>query len=154
MRFAEVFLRLGSALVAWMVIYAHFLWLAVLFRLGCGPDGDEMHRLLLGLAPVTIGVAFALRATRPINEIHSMLRWLAVPLLLLLPFIGQSIWEAIEATFVDDSAFCASAPPSVWQLAWAPAQVVTVMLVLYLAYRVWRSAASDRAVPETPEKQA
>ena len=48
MRFAEVFLRLDSALVAWMVLYARFLWLAVLFRLGCGPDGAETHKVLPG----------------------------------------------------------------------------------------------------------
>lgn len=154
MRFAEVFLRLGAALVGWMVIYAHFLWLAVLFRLGCGPDGDEMHGLLLGLAPVTIGLAFALQATRPFNEIHRMLRWLAVPLVLLLPFIGQSVWQAVEATIVNESAFCANVPPSIWQTAWAPAQIITVTLVLYLAYRVWRNAASDLAAAEGPEKPA
>ena len=154
MRFAEVFLRLGSALVAWMVIYAHMLWLAVLFRLACGPDGDEMHRLLLGLAPITIGAAVALRSTRPLEEIHSMLRWLAVPLLLLLPFIGRSIWQAVEATVVNESAFCANVPPAIWQIIWAPVQIATAALVLYLAYRVWRSVAEDRAAAEGPEKSA
>ena len=154
MRFAEVFLRLGSALVAWMVIYAHILLLAVLFRLACGPDGDEMHRLLLGLAPVAIGASFALRATRPIAEIHSMLRWLAVPLLLLLPFVGRSIWQAVEATINNEAAFCADVPPSAWQIVWAPAQIVTVALILYGAYRVWRSVASDRVATENPENPA
>ena len=145
MRFAEVFLRLGSALVAWMVIYAHFLWLAVLFRVGCGPDGDEMYKLLLGLAPITIGVSFALRATRPFAEIHSMLRWFAVPLVLLLPFIGRIIWQAIDATVINEAAFCSGEPPPLWQLAWAPAQIVTVAIVLILAFRVWRSVAADAA---------
>ena len=54
MRFAEVFLRMGTALVAWMMLLTHFVWLAVLHVIGCGPDGDEMHRLLFGLAPFTI----------------------------------------------------------------------------------------------------
>ena len=150
MRFAEVFLRLGATLVAWMVIYAHILWLAVLFRLGCGPDGDEMHKLLLGLAPVTIGVSFALRATRSFAEIHGMLKWLAVPLLLLLPFVVQSIWQAVQVTVTNESAFCANVPPAIWQVAWAPAQIVTVTVVLYMAWRVWRSASAARAAAENP----
>ena len=41
-----------------MMLYAHIVWLAALQVMGCGPDGDEMHRLLLGLAPVTVGFAF------------------------------------------------------------------------------------------------
>lgn len=150
MRFAEVFLRLGASLVAWMVIYAHVLWLAVLFRLACGPDGDEMHKLLLGLAPITIGSAFALRSTRPIEEIHSMLRWLGVPLLLLVPFVVQSIWQAVETVVINESAFCANVPPAIWQIAWAPAQIITLSLVLYMVYRVWRSVAGDRKTTETP----
>ncbi len=142
MRFAEVFLRLGSALVAWMVIYAHILWLAVLFRLACGPDGDEMHKLLLGLAPVTIGAAFALRVTRPFDEIHSMLRWLGVPLALLLPFVVRSIWQAVDAVIVNESAFCTNVPPAIWQIAWAPAQIVTVAIVLLMVLRMWRKPTS------------
>ncbi len=69
MRFAEVFLRLGSALVAWMMMYAYFLWLAAVYVVACGADGDEMHRLLLGLAPFvwllrTKYIASALRFKR------------------------------------------------------------------------------------------
>ena len=125
-----------------MVIYAHTLWLAVLFRLACGPDGDEMHKLLLGLAPVTIGVSFALRVTRPFDEIHSMLRWLGIPLALLLPFVARSIWQAVDAVIVNESAFCANVPPAIWQIAWAPAQIVTVAIVLLMVLRMWRNPAS------------
>ncbi len=145
MRFAEVFLRLGSALVAWMMIYAHFLWLAVLFRLSCGPDGDEMHMLLLGLAPITIGASFVLRATRPFREIHSMLRWLGVPLLLLTPFIVRSIWQAVDTVVINESSFCANQPPFIWEIVWAPAQIITVSVVLWLVVRVWQSVRADTA---------
>ena len=55
MRLSEVFLRLASALVAWMVIYAYVIWLAALHAIGCGPDGDEIFRLLLGMAPLALG---------------------------------------------------------------------------------------------------
>ena len=59
MRFAEVFLRLGSALVAWMLLFTHFLWLAALHAMGCGPDGAEMHKLLLGLILARVCLASA-----------------------------------------------------------------------------------------------
>ena len=150
MRFAEVFLRLGAALVAWMVLYAQFLWLAVLFRLGCGPDGAEMHRVLLGLAPLAIGMSFVLRATRPLPEIHSMLRWLGLPLLLLTPFALRSIWQVFAAVSIDARAICAETSPVTWQLAWAPAQIVTVGVILYMVYRVWQSVRLDALKAKNP----
>lgn len=150
MRFAEVFLRLGLSLVGWMVLYAHMLWLAALFRLSCGPDGDEMHLLLLGMAPVTIGFAFALRGTRPLPEIHSILRWLGVPLLLLLPFVARSTWQVFEAVNRNAVAVCNDGPPTAWQTLWAPAQVLTVALVLFNIFRVWRSVDTDAEARESP----
>lgn len=150
MRFAEVFLRLGLSLVGWMVIYAHVVWLAVLFRLSCGPDGDEMHKLLLGMAPITIGFAFALRGTRPLPEIHSMLRWLGVPVLLLVPFVARSTWQVFEAANLNTSSVCGDAPPATWQTFWAPAQVLAVALVLFNIFRVWRSVSIDATASRKP----
>ena len=144
-RFAEVFLRLGTALVAWMVLYAHFLWLAALYAMGCGPDGDEMHRLLLGLVPFTCAAVFALRVTRPFAEIHSMLRWLGVPLLLLLPFALRSVWHTFRAANLEATAICAGGAPTTWQLIWSPLQVATLVLASFMVARVWRSVARDRA---------
>ena len=143
MGFAEIFLRLGCALVAWMMLYTHFLWLAALYAMGCGPDGDEMHRLLLGLAPFTCGFAFLLRVTRPFGEIHSILRWLGVPLLLLVPFTLRSIWQVVQSVHLESIAICASGTPGTWQLLWTPVQLITVLLVSYMIVRVWRSVTRD-----------
>jgi len=145
MRFAEVFLRLGCALVAWMMLYTHVLWLAALYAIGCGPDGDEMHRLLLGLAPFTWGFAFLLGVTRPFAEIHSMLRWLGIPLLLLLPFTLRSIWSIFQTVNLNAAAICSHETPSTWQLLWAPLQLLTLLLVAYMVIKVWRSVARDVA---------
>ena len=145
MRFAEVLLRLGTSLVAWMMLYAHFLWLAALYALGCGPDGDEMHRLLLGLAPFSCGFAFLLRVTRPLADIHSILRWLGVPLLLLLPFAIRSVWQVFQSVNVEASAICAADTPTTWQSLWAPVQLITLLLVTYMVIKVWRSVARDKA---------
>ena len=137
--------RLGLGLVAWMMLYAHVLWLAALHAMGCGPDGDEMHKLLLGLVPITIGFSVALRATRPFAEIHSMLRWLGVPLLLLLPFAIRSVWQVFGAVNIDASAVCGAAPPGTWQYVWAPAQIVTLLVVFLMVFRVWQSVRRDTA---------
>lgn len=143
MRFAEVFLRLGCALVAWMMLYAHVLWLAALYAIGCGPDGDEMHRLLLGFVPFACGSALLLRVTRPFEEIHSMLRWLGIPLLLLLPFTLRSIWNIFQTVNLNTAAICSHETPSTWQLLWAPLQLITLLLIAYMVMKVWRSVARD-----------
>lgn len=143
MQFAEVFLRLGTSLVAWMILYAHFLWLAALYAMGCGPDGAEMHALLLGLAPLTIGSALLLRMTRPFAEIHSMLRWLGVPLLLLLPFAIRSVWQVLQSVNIGSSAICADASPAIWQALWAPVQFIVLLLCVYMVVGVWRSVKAD-----------
>jgi hypothetical protein len=144
-QFAEVFLRLGTSLVAWMMLYAHFLWLAALYAMGCGPDGDEMHRLLLGLAPFTCGFALLLRVTRPFADIHSILRWFGVPLLLLMPFAIRSVWQVFQSVNVEGSAICAADAPATWQSLWAPVQLITLLLVTYMVIKVWRSVVGDKA---------
>lgn len=146
MRFAEVFLRLGTSLVAWMVLYAYFLWLATLAAMGCGPDGDEMHRLMLGLTPFACGFAFMLRITRPFTEIHGILRWLGVPLMLLLPFGIRSVWQVYEVVYVNSTAICANGAPTMWQLVWAPAQAATLLLVSYQLIRVWLNSKLDAQI--------
>jgi hypothetical protein len=93
--------------------------------------------------PFTCGFAFLLRVTRPFEEIHSMLRWLGVPLLLLAPFALRSIWQVLESINVEGSAICASGAPTTWHLLWAPLQLGTLLLVAYMIVRVWRSVARD-----------
>jgi beta-lactamase regulating signal transducer with metallopeptidase domain len=130
---------MGVALVAWMMLFTHLVWLAVLHVTGCGPDGDELHRLLLGLAPFTCGFAVALRVTRQYPEIHAMLRWLAVPLALLAPFCLRTIWSVFNTVNLQGTAICSAGEAPLWQQTWAPLQLLTIVAVLYLASRTWRS---------------
>ena len=141
MRFAELFLRLGSSLVAWMVLYAYVLWLAVLHTIGCGPDGDELHRLLLGVLPFAVGSAFLLRAADPFADIQKMLRWLGLPLLLLMPFAARGIWDVAAAVLVQQSGICSSLPATWWQLGWAPLQI---MALVFIAFRIIQGFSSSR----------
>lgn len=150
MQFAEVFLRLGSSLVAWMVLYAHVLWLAALHAMGCGPDGDEMHRLLLGLAPITIGMAVVLRVTRPMAEIHSILRWLGIPLFLLMPFAVRSTWETIQRVNGKALQICGDGPASSWEVYWSAVQLLTLLVVAYMVAMVWRSVSKDASNTAKP----
>jgi hypothetical protein len=138
MRFAEVFLRLGTALVGWMLLYAHFLWLAVLRVIGCGPDGDKLHQVLLGVSILTIGASFAIRMTRPLHEVHAMLRWLAVPLAFLLPWILMSIWTAFRRVSLDSTGICSDGETAMWQLYWAPLQLLIIALVGWSTWSLFR----------------
>lgn len=143
MQFAEVFLRLGSGLVAWMMLYAHLLWLAALHAMGCGPDGDEMHNLLLVLAPITIGTAFVIRATRPLHDIHGILRWLGIPLFLLMPFALRSTWDVFVRVNQESLAICGPGTPGGWQPYWAGLQVLTLTVVTYMVLNVFMSVKAD-----------
>ncbi|NIL95487.1 MAG: hypothetical protein GTO71_13895 [Woeseiaceae bacterium] len=135
MRFAEVFLRLGITLVAWMMLFTYALWLAAAHVVECGPDGDELYRLLLGLAPFTVAFAFAIRVTRPFADIHSMLRWLGAPLGLLLLLGLRTIWSVLSQVNIGAVALCGADEPALWQQAWAPLQLATVFAVAILVFR-------------------
>jgi hypothetical protein len=145
MRFAEVFLRLGTSFVAWMMLYAYVLWLAAVYVIACGPDGDEMHRLLLGMAPFVCGFALLLNVTHTFDEIHSMLRWLGVPLFLLLPFALRSVWNIFQSVNLNAEAICSDQMLSTWQYIWAPLQLFTLLFVIYMVVRVWRSVAQAKS---------
>ena len=129
MRFAEVILRVGVGLVAWMLLYAHVLWLAALRNIGCGPDGSEIHAVLTGLAPLTIAAAFLIRASRPLAEVHSMLRWFAIPLALLMPLAAWSIVDVFRTVNLGGLAICSASDPVVWHHMWAPVQAAVLILV-------------------------
>ena len=144
MRFAEVFLRLGCSLVGWMLVFTFVVWLAALHAMGCGPDGDEMHKLLLGFAPVAGGCAFMLRMTRPFPDIHRMLSWLGAPLLLLLPFVLRNIWSVFSRSSIEGLAICTDASPATWQQIWAPVQLIAILLIALLVLAVWRHARIEK----------
>lgn len=127
-------------MVAWMVTYAYFVWLGALHALGCGPDGVEMHQLLLGMMPLAIGSTLLLRVTRPLPEIHGILRWLCLPLLALLPFGIRSIWAALKTATLGNAGICTLLPSSSWELWWAPLQIATLSFCIWMIAGLWRSS--------------
>lgn len=145
MRFAEVFLRLGTALVAWMVVTGFFLWLAVAGRVGCDADGDQLYRVLGFVAPVAACISLLLSATKPLGEVHQILRWLGVFPLLIMPFALGTLWSAANLTLVAGKAFCSPADAPLWQTLWPGVQSLSMALCVFSISRLWRrpeSAAS------------
>ena len=123
-----------------MVTFAYVVWLAALHAMACGPDGDEIYKLLLGMAPAVAAIALLLRVTRPFQEIHVMLSWLAVPLVLLLPFVLRNIWDVFAKVNLGGEAICSAAEPATWQQIWAPAQFLAMLAIIIIVISVWRDA--------------
>lgn len=142
MRLSEVLLRIGSCLAAWMIIYAYFIWLAVVNRVDCSVDGDEIFRVLLGMAPIAAGASFLLRGARPFPDIHQMLRWLGIPVLLLLLLTLPIIWQVFTQVNLNDGAICLGGTQAGWHSYWAPLQAIATGVCVYAVLRTWRSATS------------
>lgn len=137
MRLAEVLLRIGSALVAWMMLYTYFLWLALLTP-KCENGGDDLFALLTFMAVIAIGASLLLRVTRPLPEIHQILRWLGLPVcaiaLLAIPRVLQTLNTrnfSNGRVSVDTVVDCA---PSYW----APLQLVTVLFCIWMIFTLFR----------------
>jgi len=144
MRFSEIFLRLGCALVAWMMLYAHFVWLSALGSIDCGPDGDELHRLLLGFVPATIGFAFMLGLTRPLMEVHRILRWLGLPLAALATAGAYQAVLVMRAVHSTGLGVCSADSAVTWHQIWGPAQLLAIVVSGVMIARVWQTSVALR----------
>ncbi len=137
MTIAELLLRIGCAIVAWLMMYTHTLWLAIVDDVGCGPDGDALYRLLLGLTLITLPFCFLLGLSRKVGSIHDTLRWGCAPLLLLVPLAANAVWPVLNASTLGDAPLCPG-PVSAWHPWWAPLQLAVLAVVSLMAYRAWR----------------
>lgn len=126
-----------------MLLYAHILWLALAEEFGCGPDGDEMYRLLLGMVPLTIGAVFLLQATRELTDVHKILRWFGILPGLLVPFGIISVAKIFKRVNAEGQAICGESAAPAWQHWWAPTQVIVLILIVFMIVAVWRTARSD-----------
>jgi hypothetical protein len=130
MRLAEILLRLGCNLVGWMIIYSHCIWLGIIPQIGCGPEGAELYRLSLGFSPIAIGAALLLGLAHKLPSVVGYLKWLAVPLILLVPLTVSPVLAALETTTLGAMGFCESIAAIGWQRAWAPIQVATLLIIV------------------------
>ena len=134
----EVLLRLGCSLVAWMVVYTHCVWLATLRVIECDPASDELWRLLLGFAPVAIGFSFLLGAMNKLPEIARILRWLGLPMVVLIPVASLPVFSTLQTATFGPTPIC-GAEPALWHPWWAPLQLTTLFFVGFTIIRNWLS---------------
>ena len=137
MKIIEVLLRLGCGLVAWMVIYTHCIWTATLFVTGCESDGDSLWRLLLGFAPFTIGFCLLVNVTNKLQEVHKILIWAAVPLVLLIPLALRAIWPTLVNSTLGSYPICDGTPLAGWHFWWAPVQLLVMLVIVAAVGRMW-----------------
>ena len=137
MRFSEIFLRLGCSLVGWMVVIAYFLWLAVAGKIGCGEEANELHRLLLFAAPAAAAFALLTQSTRPMPDVHGVLRWIAILPVLLLPFALVSVWGIARVLYFDGETVCAGASFAGLMSFWPVVQIIAIALCMRSFAQMW-----------------
>jgi len=135
MTFAEILLRLGSHLVAWLVIYTHCIWLAIIPQVGCGSESDELYRLVLLFAPIALLGSCLLGIAGPLHSVVGHLRWLALPLIVLVPLAARPVAVAFVATSIDGLGICGAAPAGFWERIWAPCQALALVSVAVMSIR-------------------
>ena len=120
--FASLFLRLGCTLVGFMVLFGHLLWLSILPRIDCATSGHELWSALMLMAAPSLFFAALLLASRPITAVTGGLKWLCVPLLLMVPLALIGLWPTLQTTTFGGSPICPdpanSAPAALWETLW------------------------------------
>jgi len=128
-------LRLGCNLVGWLIIYSYFIWLGVIPQVGCGTEGTELYRLVLASCPVAIAASMLLGLAHRLTAVIVYLKWLALPLIVLLPLAIGPIAKAVETATLGGLDFCGPLAAADWQRAWAPVQVATVTIIIIVVAR-------------------
>lgn len=141
MRLAEVFLRIGSTLTGWLMVYAHCLWLAVLPQAPCGAETGDPYAATLGLAIPAVGLAFLLPVGRRTPGIGDILRWFGLPLVILLPLAARAVWDAMGRATFESGSLCAQTTmaPAGWEPWWAPLQLAVLGVIAGAAIFAARS---------------
>ena len=145
MSFAEVMLRIGGALGAWLILIGHGLILSVLRQADCDPADDELWMGTLifgvfgGLASLLLGLGLKWRAT---------FRWIAVVAAPLALLALSSVLPAIAATTLGHEPLCGITATELpeglvatgLQRTWPVVQAVVLGLGLFQMSRYWRAS--------------
>lgn len=106
MSFAEVFARLGVAIVTWLCIYAWLVWTAVLRVAECDTSGDDLWSVVAGFGVLVNLLSPTLVLTRPLPDVHEVIRHLAWPLVVLVPLAAMPLWIAWNNTTIQGQPLC------------------------------------------------
>ena len=146
MAFANVFLRLGCTLVAFMVLFGHLLWLSILPRIDCATDGHALWYALFWMSIPTLIFASLLLASRPLTAVTSGLKWLGLPVIFILPFALLGVWPTLQSVTFGGAPICPDTSnfnsSMLWQTLWGPLQLVVIIAIGTQAIRYWRMATS------------
>jgi len=163
MRFAEIVLRVGASLGAWMIFIGYALTLAVLPRADCDPTADTLWRgtLMLG---VTSALALAFAGTGlPWRE---QLRWVAALGMAVALWALIAIAPALRGTTISGDLLCASlgsglspidaatawrggASAPVIERLWGPVQCGILAGGVWQGLRYWLIGSAAREAPTT-----
>lgn len=102
-----------------------------------------MYRVLLILMPFTLGAAYLIQFTRPFIEVHSLLRWLALPLAGLMLLGAYGVWLFARGLYFLQLVPCYFSDLQAWHYAWVPAQATIILITGFAIARVWRDVSSD-----------
>ena len=78
-----------------------------------------------------------LKSSRALGDVHDILRWVGVPLFLLIPFALVAVWNVASGVNLSGESICTVGPPALWEQIWAPVHLVTVALVVTAMARMW-----------------
>jgi hypothetical protein len=141
---AELLLRLGCSLTAWLVLFAHAMWLAVLGAVGCSSDGAQPWLALLWWTPLTLLFAALLPVGLTVPGIAGALRVPALALLPLLAYAAHTPLLLLDPVTLGGQPLCGAT--AAWTGVWAPAQLLVVIALAAVVVALWRRAGR-RIVP-------
>lgn len=137
MSLAELFLRLGLALVAWLAVLAHCVWVAALRAVDCSVAGIEPWFLTLVSAPMVALLALTLPQGNKVAGVAALLRLPGIALAPLMLLALWSVGDTLVAVTFAGSGICDVAT-STWQQWWAPLQLGVLAIIGASAWRAWR----------------
>lgn len=151
MKPGDLFFRVGSALGAWFIAYAHGILIAVIPLTRCAgrETPEEIWLASFVLSIPAVGAALLLGLGLPWRD---MLRWFSIP---LIPLLLYSVFVAIPylggTTFGGDS-LCHVMDPTVadaeriwWEPLWAPLQLALIAGFFWRCAQYWRTSDSAPA---------
>jgi hypothetical protein len=146
MRLAEVLMRVGAALVGFLVAFAHCLTLLVVPRISCDIPGNDPF-----FATLTLGLVLAplLAISHWGHPFRGSLRWLTLPFVALVPLSAIAVWPYVTAEASAEIQRCSASAALTdtgaglgWHRLWAPFQLGLLALLGLQALRYWRSSPS------------
>ncbi len=144
---ASIFLRLGVTLVAFMTLFCHLLFLALVPQLKCNGDEPPIWVVTFLTAFIAFVAALSLLAARPLKSVVQALKWGCIPLLILMPFGLFGVLPVFGASTLGGAPICPGISAHsnlVWQQAWAPLQMGLLVIIAIQVAR-YRYMAREQA---------